>query len=142
VHSIHTTDAAQADVSQLPDLIHGDEREIYGDRAYWKEAHRRSFREVNVRYGVNRRGHRSKPLNAYWKRLNQQRSRVRARVEHAFHVVKRLWGFKKVRYRGLAKNTTRVYAAFVLANLYLVRRKLLPHGGECPLEPGETARNR
>jgi transposase, IS5 family len=48
--------------------------------------------------------------------------------EHAFHVVKRLWGFAKVRYRGLGKNTARAYAAFALANLYMVRRKLLPRG--------------
>ena len=47
-------------------------------------------------------------------------------VEHPFHVVKRLWGFAKVRYRGLAKNTVRVYAAFALANLYLARKKLRP----------------
>jgi transposase, IS5 family len=46
--------------------------------------------------------------------------------EHAFHVVKRLWGFGKMRYCGLAKNTARAYAAFALANLYMVRRKLLP----------------
>lgn len=128
VHSILTTDAAQADINQLPDLIHGEERELYGDGAYWREDDRRSFREVGVRYRVNRRGHRSKPLNEYWKRLNHQRSRVRAMGEHAFHVVKRLWGFAKVRYRGLAKNTTRVYAAFALANLYMARRKLLPRG--------------
>jgi IS5 family transposase len=49
---------------------------------------------------------------------------VRARIEHIFHVVKRLWGFRKVRCRGLAKNTARAYAAFALANLYLVRRRL------------------
>lgn len=128
VHSILTTDAAQADVNQLPGLIHGDERELYGDGAYWNAADRRSFREVGVRYRVNRRGHRAKPLNEYGKRLNHQRSRVRAMGEHAFHVVKRLWGFAKVRYRGLAKNTTRVYAAFALANLYMARRKLLPRG--------------
>jgi transposase, IS5 family len=48
--------------------------------------------------------------------------------EHAFHVVKRLWGFSKVRYRGLAKNTARVYAAFALTNLYMARRALLPSG--------------
>jgi transposase, IS5 family len=48
--------------------------------------------------------------------------------EHAFHVVKRLWGFSKARCRGLAKNTARVYAAFALANLYMSRRKLLPRG--------------
>jgi transposase, IS5 family len=128
VHSVLTTDAAQSDIAQLPDLIHGDERELYGDGAYWREEDRRSFREVGVRYRVNRRGHRTKPLNAYWKRLNHKRSKVRAMGEHAFHVVKRLWGFSKVRYRGLAKNTARVFAAFALANLYMARRALLPSG--------------
>ena len=46
---------------------------------------------------------------------------------------KRLWGFQKVRYRGLAKNTTRTYTAFALANLYLMRRRLLPRGAKCAL---------
>jgi transposase, IS5 family len=60
------------------------------------------------------------------------RSVARARVEHVFHVVKRLWGFSKVRYRGLAKNTARLYTAFALANLYLLRRRLLPPQATCP----------
>jgi IS5 family transposase len=54
-------------------------------------------------------------------------------VEHAFHVVKRLWGFTKVRYRGLAKNTARLYTSFALANLYLLRRRLLPPRWTCAL---------
>jgi IS5 family transposase len=58
---------------------------------------------------------------------------VRARGEHGYHVVKRLWGFNKVRLRGLAKNRARAYTAFGLANLYLVRRKLLPPGAKCAL---------
>jgi IS5 family transposase len=57
--------------------------------------------------------------------MNRSRSRRRARGEHAFLVVKRLWGFAKVRYRGLYKNTVRAFAIFALANLYLVRRRLL-----------------
>jgi len=87
VQSIVTTYAAQADINQRPDLIHGQEREFYGDVAYWREVDRQSFREVGVRYRVNRRGHRTKPLNEYWKQLNRKRSNVRAMGEHAFHVV-------------------------------------------------------
>jgi transposase, IS5 family len=128
VHSLLTTDAAQADVNQLPGLIHGDERELYGDGAYWNAADRRSFVTARIRYRVNRRGHRHRPLTQQGKSVNTTRSRVRARGEHAFHVVKRLWGFAKVRYRGLAKNTARAYAAFALANLYLARQRLLPSG--------------
>jgi IS5 family transposase len=57
--------------------------------------------------------------------INRRRSTTRARGEHTFHVVKTLWGFAKVRYRGLMKNTARAFAAFALANLYLARRSLL-----------------
>jgi IS5 family transposase len=126
VHSLVTTDAAQSDVSQLPKLLHGEERELYGDQAYWSEMHRHAAKERGVRYRVNRRPHPTRPLTEYDRRLNRLRSATRARGEHAFHVVKRLWGFTKVRYRGLAKNTARLFTAFALANLYLVRRRLLP----------------
>lgn len=133
VHSVTTTHAAEADLNQLPHLVHGEERELYGDRAYWNEADRRSFEEVGVRYRVNRRGHRSRPLSERWREINRSRSRVRARGEHPFQVVKTKWGFRKTRYRGLAKNTARAYAAFALANLYMVRRQLLPAGVKCLL---------
>jgi IS5 family transposase len=56
---------------------------------------------------------------------NRNKSRVRARVEHVFAVVKRLWGFSKVRYRGLAKNATRSFVALGLANIYLARKRLM-----------------
>ena len=56
---------------------------------------------------------------------NRSKSKVRARVEHVFAVVKRLWGFTKVRYRGLAKNATRAFVALGLANIYLARARLI-----------------
>src|SRR5690606_3572997 len=131
VHSITTTHAAEADIHQLPYLIHGEERAIYGDRAYWNEADRLGFTEVGVRYRVNRRGHRHRPLTDQWLRINRNRSRVRARGEHAFHVIKTLWGFRKTRYRGLAKNTARVYTMFALSNLYMLRRSLAQSRETC-----------
>ena len=60
--------------------------------------------------------------------INRSRSKVRVRCEHVFHVVKRLLGFEKVRYRGLVKNMASVMNAFALANVYLVRHKLAPQG--------------
>jgi transposase, IS5 family len=125
VHSLTTTDAARLDIKELRNLLHGEEREIFGDSAYWKQADREAFQSDGIRYRINKRGHYRAPLTGLWKWINRTRSRVRARGEHAFHVVKRLWGFDRVRYRGLAKNTARAYAAFGLANLYLSRRKLL-----------------
>jgi IS5 family transposase len=124
VHSLTTTHAAVADIDCLPELLHGEERALYGDRAYWSEALRRECAQHGVRYRVQRRTTHGRPLSPRWERINRSRSRVRARGEHAFHVVKRLWGFRKVRYRGLAKNTARVYAVFALANLYLMRYRL------------------
>jgi IS5 family transposase len=132
-HSVTVTDAGQADIKQMPQLLHGEEREVFGDQAYWKEADRQDFEERDVRYRVNRRPKRGRPLNDRWKEINRSRSRVRARGEHGYHVVKRLWGFNKVRYRGLAKNRARALTAFALANLYLVRHKLLPPGVKCAL---------
>ena len=122
VHSLSTTAANVSDITQMPELLHGEEREVFGDQAYWSEAHRQAALAKGIRYRVNRR---SPHLSEYRRFINRRRSAARARVEHVFHVVKRLWGFNKVRYRGLAKNTVRLYTAFALANLYLLRRRLL-----------------
>jgi IS5 family transposase len=125
VHSLSTTAANVSDITQMPELLHGEEREVFGDQAYWSEAHRQAALAKGIRYRVNRR---SRHLSHYQRFINRRRSAARARVEHVFNVVKRLWGFSKVRYRGLAKNTVRLYTAFALANLYLLRRRLLPQG--------------
>lgn len=124
VHSISTTDAAQADITQLPVLLSGDETVLYGDQAYWSDGHREMLEEIGVAFRVNRRGTKQYPLTAYEKKINRARSRRRAWGEHPYHTVKCLWGFTKVRYRGLKKNTVRVFAAFMLANLFRVRKKL------------------
>lgn len=131
VHTVTATHAATADITQLNELLHGDEREIYGDQAYWKEADRQRFRSAGVRYRVNRRPNGSRPLTEHQKKINRSRSRTRARGEHAFRVVKQLWGFAKVRYRGIAKNAARAMATFALANLYMLRRKLMPDQAWC-----------
>jgi transposase, IS5 family len=133
VHSLVTGPANQGDISRLDDLLHGGERELYGDQAYWSEDHRQQCGHAGIRYRVNRRGHLQRPLTEHERRINRSRSRHRARGEHAFHVVKRLWGFAKVRYRGLYKNTVRALAMFALANLYMVRRRLMPQRERCAL---------
>jgi IS5 family transposase len=134
VHSVSATHAATHDITQMPQLLHGEEREIYGDQAYWKEADRQAFEARGVRYRVNRRApSKTKPLSERWREINRARSRTRACGEHPFRVIKRLWGFTKVRYRGLAKNLARAQTMFALANLYAVRRRLLPATARCVL---------
>jgi transposase, IS5 family len=131
VHSLSTTPANVADITELPKLLRGEEREVFGDQAYWSESHRQGALKRGIRYRINRRGSPSKPLTEYQRFINRCRSSARARGEHAFHVVKCLWGFTKVRYRGLAKNTARLFTAFALANLYLLRRRLITPQGTC-----------
>jgi transposase, IS5 family len=133
VHSVTATHAGAADITQLAQLLHGQEREIFGDQAYWKQADRESFEARGVRYRVNRRAKGKQPLSERWRMINRARSRTRARGEHPFRVVKQLWGFVKTRYRGLAKNLARGLTMFALANLYQVRRELLPAGARCVL---------
>jgi transposase, IS5 family len=125
VHTVRATNAAAADITQLPGLLHGQEREIFGDQAYWKEGDRHAFEARGIRYRVNRR---AKRLSERWRKINRARSRTRARGEHPFRVIKQLWGFAKVRYRGLAKNLARAETMFALANLYRVRFDLLAAG--------------
>ncbi len=124
VHSLSVTSASASELSELGCLLHGEERELFGDKAYSNQELQQQAEQHNLRYRVNRRGNKHHKLPVHWERKNRKRSQIRARCEYPFLVVKRFWGFRKVRYRGLAKNRTRVYAAFALANLYLVRRRL------------------
>jgi IS5 family transposase len=133
VHSLASGPANQADITRIDDLLHGQENELFGDQAYWSEDHRQHCTEAGMRYRVNRRAKPGRTLSEHQRAINRARSRQRARGEHAFHVVKRLWGFTKTRYRGLYKNTVRAFAMFALANLFLVRRRLLPAGARCVL---------
>ena len=133
VHSVAAGAANEADISRMDELLHGEESEIYGDQVYWSEDHRLQCKYAGLRYRVNRRPSHSRKLNERQRAINRSRSRTRARGEHAFHVVKCLWGFAKVRYRGIVKNAARAFAIFALANLYMVRRKLMPPRANCAL---------
>ena len=128
VHSLATGRAGEADITRLGELLHGQECELYGDQAYWSQDHRLHCQCAGIDYRVNRRAPPGRALTDSEKAINRSRSARRARGEFAFRVVKRLWGFTMVRYRGLLKNTARAFALFALANLYLARRRLLPRG--------------
>jgi IS5 family transposase len=131
VHSVVSGPASQSDITRLDDLVHGQERELFGDQAYWSEDHRQHCAHAGIAYRVNRRAKPGCTLTDQEKAINRARSRHRARGEHAFHVVKNLWGFTKVRYRGLYKNTVRALTMFALSNLYLARRLLMARQDRC-----------
>jgi IS5 family transposase len=129
VHSVAVGTGAENELGRLGELLHGEERELFGDRGYWSKEDRRLCTQAGIAYRVQQRGRATQPLTERQRQRNRRLASIRAPVEHPFHVIKRLWGFAKLRYRGLYKNAVRVYALFALANLYLARRRLLAHGG-------------
>jgi IS5 family transposase len=125
VHSIDVTDASVHDSQVMDKLVHGEERVIYGDRAYSNKKKQKEYEDKGTNWCVNRRGSRWYKLTEAEVALNHRQSQVRAIVEHVFRVVKHLWHYQKVRYKGLYKNAVQVYSLFTLANIYLVRRELI-----------------
>jgi transposase, IS5 family len=125
VHSVVTTAANVHDSQPLSELLHGNETRVWGDSAYMSQKEAIRKRAPRAKDFTNNRARRSRPLTEAEKAVNRTKSRVRAKVEHPFCVVKRLWGFAKVRYRGLAKNAYRLFVAFALSNLFVSRNKLL-----------------
>jgi transposase, IS5 family len=117
IHSVEVTPANIHDSHVLPWLLHGAERRVWGDSAYAGQAGMLSVCAPHARDFTHRRsGSRA---------TNQWKSRIRARVEHPIGVIKRVFGFTKVCYRGLAKNRHRLVIASALANLFMVRKCLL-----------------
>jgi IS5 family transposase len=124
IHSVVATSGNVHDGHVLPQLLHGQERRVWGDAAYVGQTEVIQRVAPNARDLTQRRGRGYKYLSELQRHINQQRSRIRARVEHAIGVIKRIFGFAKVRYRGLAKNGNRLFVAAALSNLYMVRRQL------------------
>ena len=124
-HSAVVTAANVHDKHPLPDLLHGQERRVYGDSAYASQKKLIEDKAPKAKDFTNQRTRRNGIVDEVLKAKNRNKSRIRSRVEHVFGVVKRLWGFGKVRYRGLAKNATRAFTALALANIYLSRTTLM-----------------
>jgi IS5 family transposase len=123
-HSIVVTDAGVHDSQVMDELLHGQEQAVYGDRAYTSEKKRAEYEARGIKWCVNRKACRHYQLTPEDVEYNHKQSQVRAKGEHAFLVVKHLWHYQKVRYKGLFKNAARVFSLFALANLHLVRHEL------------------
>ena len=124
IHSVVVTDASVHDSVVMDDLLHGEESEIYGDKAYANDEKRAQAERDGINWRVNRKARRGRKLNCADKSFNRKSNRTRAKVEHAFGVVKNLWGYRKVRYKGLHKNACQAFTLFALANLYMSRHEL------------------
>lgn len=123
-HSAVVTAANVHDKHALPALLHGNEQRVYGDSAYASQKALIQSKAPQAKDFTNQRVRKNGHIDETERAKNRTKSKVRARVEHVFAVPKRLWGFTKVRYRGLAKNATRAFVVLGLANLYLARRAL------------------
>lgn len=117
------------DSTRIGELLHGEEKEVRGDSAYMGKAEEIRKKAPHAVDHTQKRGTKHKKLTEEEKEKNRLLSKVRSRVEHVFHVVKCVFGFTKVRYKGLAKNTCAVYVLFALCNLYMARGFLLSTGG-------------
>jgi IS5 family transposase len=123
-HSAVVTAANVHDKHPIPQLLHGREQKFYGDSAYASQQEQVHAKAPKAHDLTNQRVRKGSVTEELERLTNRTKSRVRARVEHVFAVVKRLWGFDKVRYKGLAKNATRAFVALGLANIFLARGAL------------------
>lgn len=124
VHSAAVTAANVHDKHLLQDLRHGEERRVYGDRAYASQKALLRERAPQAKDVTNQRTRKRDEVDEAGRSRKRNKWRIRALVEHVFDVVKRLWGFTKVRYRGLDKSANGSFVALGLANLYLSRTRV------------------
>jgi transposase, IS5 family len=129
VHTVAGTAANVNDLTMAGALLHGDEEAAFGDAGY-QGVHKRAEAAGPIWHVAMRPGKRRK-LNLFIEpdfvaeRVEKMKASIRAKVEHPFRVIKRQFGFTKVRYRGLAKNTAQIVTLFALSNLWMARRHLI-----------------
>jgi IS5 family transposase len=124
VHSVCTSAASVSDVHMLPDLLHGGEKKVWGDAGYQGQTEKIHEAAPAAQDMTSRRVQTKAGVDREQKRKNRTKARVRAKVEWPFRILKRVFGFTKVRYRGLKKNHEWLCAAFASINIYQHRRRL------------------
>jgi IS5 family transposase len=125
IHSVVATAANMHDSQVLVDLLHGEETRVYGDSAYRGQGSVILKQAPQAKDFTQAKARRNHPLTKKEKSRNKNKSRIRARVEHVFHVIKRQFGFIKVRYKALDKNANHLFACCALVNLVLMKKRLL-----------------
>jgi IS5 family transposase len=125
VHTVVATSANVHDSQILPDLLLGEELAVWGDSAYTGQGEAIAAVAPQAIDNTQKRAYRNKALTESEIEWNHRMSSIRARVEHPFLILKRTFGFDKVRYRGISKNANRLFFAFGLANLFMVKKRLL-----------------
>ena len=125
IHSLGATAANVHDSQMLGDLLHGEETRVWGDSAYTGQKAVLKECAPAAKDFTQKKSYRNRKLTEQEKSANRQKSKTRSRVEHIFGIMKRQFGYNKVRYRGLAKNAHSLYVKCALINLVVAKRKLL-----------------
>jgi IS5 family transposase len=133
VHRVVGTAANVNDLNVAGQLLHGEEHAAFGDAGY-QGVHKRPeaagpIWHVAMRAGLRRKLNPFIELDFVAERIEKMKASIRAKVEHPFRVLKRQFGYTKVRYRGLAKNTQQIVTLFALSNLWMARRQLMAAPG-------------
>jgi transposase, IS5 family len=136
VHTVVGTAANEADVTQTAHLLHGDEQDVFLDAGYTGAEKRDELKDLDVNWGIAMKRGKLKAVpedslvGQLLRKLESVKASIRSKVEHPFHIVKNLFHYKKVRYKGLAKNTAQLHTLFALANLMIAKRRLLAVDGQ------------
>jgi IS5 family transposase len=129
VHTVIGTAANVNDVTQGHALLHGEEVDVFADAGYQGATKRAEATGVDwhiaMRPGKRRALDKETKLGAMLDKIEKLKAGIRAKVEHPFRVIKRQFGFTKVRYRGLLKNTAQLVTLFALSNLWMARQHLI-----------------
>ena len=139
VHSEVVTAADVEDITQVDKLLHGEENVMCADACYTgvgkrlEHAGRQVIWQVAARRSSYKKHGKRSALYKAIRKIEKAKAQMRAKVEHPFRVIKRQFGYTKVRFRGLAKNTAQMVTLFALSNLWMARRHLLTNSGEVRL---------
>ena len=133
VHTVRGTSGHVSDIAEANALLQGEETVVFGDAGYQgvekrPDANADVTWHVAMRPGKRKALDKTHPLGGLIDKIEKLKAAVRAKVEHPFRVIKRQFGFVKVRYRGLKKNTAQLFTLFALSNLWMVRGKLMGAG--------------
>lgn len=125
IHSLEATSANEHDISQTEKLLHGDEDFVWADAGYQGAEKREELKNKDVNWCIAARPGKRKTMTGTAAKIEKIKAQVRAKVEHPFRRVKQQFGYAKVRYRGLAKNTNRLFVLAAFTNLLTCRTYLL-----------------
>ena len=127
VHSIDTTAANTHDIVPADKLLHGEERRVFADAGYQGIAKREEHDGRDVEWHIAMRPSKRRMLQEGSPEANIEhlKASIRAKVEHPFRYIKRVFGYDKVRYRGLEKNTERLNVLAAFTNLLRGEKYLL-----------------